>query len=103
MNLFDTKDSGYVRSQFEEFLKEEENDGCIEILRNDDHFIEAKIVPRKRMFFYLHYGAFRFKGKTLDFSIFDKWTNVKIGNGDLDINHLDLNGFLDNVSVTVDY
>lgn len=103
MNIFDTKDCEYIRTEIEKFLNEEEKEGVIQITRNDKYFIDAKITPRKRLFFYLHYGAFRFKAKTFQLSHICNSITIEIGDGDLDITRLELNGFLDKVSISVDY
>ena len=103
VNIFDTKDVEYIRKSVVYFLEELSADGVVEIIRNDEHFVDAKIKPRKRIYFYLHYGAFRFKGKTFEMSLFKNSINIQINGGDLDITDLDLKGFFDNVSIDVDY
>ena len=103
MNIFDTKDAEYIRKELTDMLEEEQREGFVEIIRDDEYFLQAKITPRKRVYFYLHYGAYRFKGKKLDVSIINGHVNIEINGGDLNITNLELNGFLDNVSVCVDY
>ena len=103
LNIFDTKNCKYIREETVKFLKEEQEDGVIEITLETENFVDAKIAARKRLYFYLHYGAFMFKGKTFSLSHFGDNISIKIGEAHLDITDLELNGFLDNVSISVDY
>ena len=103
MNLFDTKDVEYIRKQVIEMLNDEQKSGDVEITLNNENFVCAKIANRKRLFFYLHYGGFRFKGKTFRLSIFGDSANIEIDGGDVDLKYVELKGFLDNVSINIDY
>lgn len=103
LNIFDTKDAEYIRKETLKFLKEEAKDGAVEITLETENFVCAKIGSRKRLKFYLHYGAFRFTGKEFRLSIFNGNANIEIDGADVDLNGITLNGFLDNVSVSVDY
>ena len=94
LNIFDTKDSEYIRKETLEFLEEEAKDGAVEITLETENFVCAKIASRKRFKFYLHYGAFRFVGKEFRLSIFNGNASIEIDGADVDLYRLELNGFL---------
>lgn len=101
MNIFDTKDINYIKTTIINWL--EENSRYVDVTRNDEHFVEAKVKNYKRLYFYLHYDAFRFKGRNFEMVMFNDYIDIKIGGADLDITRLELKGFLDNVSFDIDY
>lgn len=100
LSIYEHMNNGQIMHNAYEFLKREESRGNIQIERSLA-FLEARIKPHKRVFFYLRYRSFTFQAKTFRMTeIFDH-IYITIGDGKLDVTTLEFQDFSDSVYIYV--